>query len=379
MDFKFSEDQELFRRTASQFARKEVAPLVEELEQREEFPVELLKRMGELGFLGIPYPEKYGGSGGDVVTLCIFLEEIAYVSATVAGAAVVQINGVAAPVFLFGTEDQKEKYLIPSIRGEKIGAIAMTEPDAGSDVASIRTSAKKVADGYVIDGTKIFCTNAGIADLLFVTAVTDRKKGVKGISVFVVETGTLGVTVGKNIKKLGLHGVGTYEVAFEGCRVEPCSLLGEEDKGFYNLMKSVERNRIGVGAIAVGLSRAAFDHALQHARERIQFGKPIGKFQGIQFMLADMAMEIELATLMTYKAAWMDDQGMRCNKEASIAKLYASQMVNRVAYNALQVFGGYGYMTEYPLERYFRDARVFEIFEGTSEIQRVIISRELGL
>lgn len=379
MDFKFSEEQELFRKTVSKFANKEVAPLVDELEQREEFPAGILKRMGELRFLGIPYPEKYGGSGGDVVTLCIFLEEIACVSATVATATAVQINGVAAPVFLFGTEDQKEKFLVPSIKGEKIGAIAMTEPEAGSDSSSIRTSAKKVADGYVIDGTKIFCTNAGIADLLFVTAVTDRKKGVKGISIFVIERGTPGLIVGKTIKKLGLHGVGTYEVAFEECRLGSDTVLGEEDKGFYNLMKSVERNRIGVAAIAVGLARAAFDHALRHAKERIQFGKPIGAFQGIQFMLADMAMEIEMATLMTYKAAWMDDQGMRCNKEASIAKLNASQMVNRVAYNALQVFGGYGYMTEYPLERYFRDARAFEIFEGTSEIQRVIISRELGL
>ena len=379
MDFKFTEEQELFRRTASQFAKKEIAPMVEDLEQREEFPVEILKRMGELGFLGIPYPEKYGGADGDIVTLSIFLEEVGYVSAVVAGAAVVQINGVAAPVYLFGTEEQKEKYLIPSIKGEKIGAIAMTEPEAGSDSSAIRTSARKVDDGYIIDGTKIFCTNAGVADLLFATVVTDPGKGIKGISIFVVDTATPGLTIGKNIKKLGLHGVGTYEVILEGCRLGKDTILGEENKGFYNLMKSVERNRIGVAAVAVGLSRAAFDHALSHAKERVQFGKPIGSFQGVQFMLADMAVEIELATLMTYKTAWMDDQGIRCNKEASIAKLYASQMSNRVAYKALQIFGGYGYMTEYPLERYFRDARVFEIFEGTSEIQKTIISKELGL
>ncbi len=379
MDFEFSEEQKLFRRTASQFAGKEIAPLVDELEDREEFPSRLLKRMGDLGFLGIPYPERYGGSGGDVVTLCIFLEELASVSTAAAIAAVVQINGVAAPVFLFGTEDQKEKYLVPSIRGEKIGSIAITEPDAGSDTASIRTLAKREDNGYVITGTKIFCTNGGIADLFFVTAVTDRSKGSKGIGIFVAERGTQGLTVGRNIKKLGLHGLGTYEVIFEGCRVEQGSLLGDEGRGFYNLMRSVERNRIGVAAMAVGLARAAFGDALPYAKERVQFGRPIGKFQGIQFMLADMAMEIELATLMVYKAAWMDDRGLPCNKEASIAKLYASEMVNRVAYKALQIYGGYGYMMEYPLQRYFRDARVFEIFEGTSEIQRVIIGKELGL
>ncbi len=379
MDFEFTEEQELFRRTSSRFADKEIAPMVDELEQREEFPVKVLKRMGELGFLGIPYPEKYGGSGGDVVSLCIFLEELTRVSPAVAGATVVQINGVAGPVALFGTEDQKRAYLVPSIRGDTIGAIGMTEPGAGSDVASVRTSAEKEDSGYLINGTKMFCTNAGIADLFFVTAVTDRNKGIKGLSIFVVERGTRGLTVGRNMGKLGLHGLGTYEVIFEGCRVERFSLLGEEDRGVYNLMRSVERNRISVAAMAVGLAKAAFDDAVRYARERVQFGKPIGKFQGIQFMLADMAVEIELATLMAYKAAWMDDQGMRCNKEASIAKLYASEMVNRIAYKALQVYGGYGYMMEYPLQRYFRDARVFEIFEGTSEIQRTIIGRELGL
>ncbi|MDY7031560.1 MAG: acyl-CoA dehydrogenase family protein [Thermodesulfobacteriota bacterium] len=379
MDFHFSEEQELFRRTAARFAEKEIAPLVDELEQREEFPVELLRRMGELGFLGITYPEKYGGSGGNVTTLCIFLEEVGRISASVAIGTAVQIGGVSGPVFLFGTEDQKEKYLVPSIKGEKIGAIAMTEPSAGSDTASIHTSAKKGDNGYIIDGAKIFCTNGGIADLYFVTAVTDPKKGIKGISIFVIERGASGLMVGKSIRKLGLHGLGTHEVVFEGCMVDPDSLLGEEDKGFYNLMRSIERNRIGVAATAVGLAKAAFDDALQYAKERVQFGKPIGMFQGIQFVLADMAVDIELAATMVYKAAWMDDHGIRCNKEASIVKLYASEMVNRVTYKALQVFGGYGYMMEYPLQRYFRDARVFEIFEGTSEIQRVIISRELGL
>lgn len=379
MDFKFSEEQELFRRTASQFADKEIAPLVDELEERDEFPRELLKRMGELGFLGIPYPEKYGGAGGDVVTLCIFVEELSRVSTAVAIAAVVQINGVAGPIFLFGTEEQKEKYLVPSIRGEKIGCIAMTEPDAGSDVASIRTSARKEDSGYLINGTKIFCTNAGIADLFFATAVTDPGKGIRGISMFVVEGDAPGVTVSRNIKKMGLHGLGAHEVVFDGCRVEPGGLLGEKDMGFYNLMRAVERNRITVAVMAVGVAKAAFHDALHYAKERVQFGKSIGKFQGIQFMLADMATEIEAATLVTYKAAWMDDQGMPCNKEASIAKLYTSEMVNRVAYKALQVHGGYGYMMEYPLQRYFRDARVFELFEGTSEIQRIIIGRELGL
>ncbi|MDY7032585.1 MAG: acyl-CoA dehydrogenase family protein [Thermodesulfobacteriota bacterium] len=379
MDFKFTEEQELFRRTVSQYAKKEIAPLVDELEQLEEFPVKILRRMGELGFLGIPYPEKYGGSGGDTITVSIFLEELARVSAAVAGAAAIQVNGVAGPVFLFGTEEQKERYLVPSIRGEKIGAIAMTEPAAGSDASSIQTSTTRDGDKYMINGTKMFCSNGGIADLFFATAVTDPKKGIKGISLFIIERETPGVSVSRNIKKLGAHGIGTYEIIFEECLVPASSLLGEEDGGFYNLMRSVQRARIGVGAMAVGLARAAFDDALRYAKERVQFGQPIGKFQGIQFMLADMAVEIELATLMVYKAAWMDGQGIRCNKEASFAKLFASQMVNRVAYNALQIYGGYGYMMEYPLQRYFRDARLFEIFEGTSEIQRMIIGRELGL
>jgi len=379
MDFQFTEEQKLFKKTVFQFASREIAPLVEELEHMEDFPADLLKRMGELGFLGIPYPEKYGGIGGDGVLLCIFLEEIARVSVAVAIGSVVQISGVAAPVYLFGTEDQKERYLVPSIRGEKIGSIAMTESNAGSDVASIRTSARRDDHGYLIKGAKIFCTNGGISDLYFVTAVTDTRKGIKGISMFLVERGTPGLMVSRNIKKLGLHGLGTYEVIFDRCKVESGSLLGEEDKGFYNLMKSIERNRISVAAIAVGLAKQAFDDALRYAKDRVQFGKAIGKFQGIQFMLADMATEIELATLMVYKAAWMDDCGLRCNKEASMAKLYASEMVNRVTHKALQVYGGYGYMMEYPLQRYYRDARVFEIFEGTSEVQRMIIGRELGL
>ena len=239
MDFKFSEEQELFRRTASRFADKEIAPLVDELERREEFPPELLKRMGELGFLGIPYPEKYGGSGGDVVSLCIFLEELTRVSPAVAGAAVVQINGVSGPVFLFGTEDQRQAYLVPSIRGDTIGAIAMTEPGAGSDVAAIRTSAAKEADGYLINGTKIFCTNAGIAHLFFVTAVTGPGKGIKGISIFVVERGTPGLTVSRNIEKLGLHGLGTYEVIFDGSELASGVYLYTLEAGAYKEVKKM--------------------------------------------------------------------------------------------------------------------------------------------
>ncbi|MDY6968971.1 MAG: acyl-CoA dehydrogenase family protein [Spirochaetota bacterium] len=379
MDFKFSEEQEIFRRMVSQFAKNELAPLIDELEEKDELPVEIMRKMGELGFFGILYPEKYGGSNGDVITFCILIEEISYISAAVAGITNIQLNGVASPVFIFGTEEQKKRFLIPSIKGEKIGAIAMTEPNAGSDAASIRTSAKKDGNDYIINGSKIFCSNGGAADLFFLTAVTDPGKRGKGISLFIIERGTPGFTVSKNIKKLGAHGVGTYELIFEDCRIPSDNLLGEENKGFYNLMKTVERNRIGVTAMAVGLARAAFDEALKYAKEREQFGQPIGNFQGIQFKLADMAMELELATTMLYKAAWMDSEGMRCNKEASIAKLFASEMVNRIAYQALQIHGGYGYMLEYPVQRYFRDARLFEIFEGTSEIQRIIISREIGL
>lgn len=380
MDFGLSEEKRLFRETVSKFARQEVAPIIEGLEETDEFPTKLFKKMGELGFLGIPFPDKYGGSEGDTMTLCILAEEIAYFSVALAVSCIVQTLGVAGPVFSFGTEEQKESILIPSIKAEKIGAIAMTEPEAGSDVASIRTTALKDGnDDYIINGTKMFCTMGNVADLYFVTAVTDPKKGIKGISLFVVERGTSGVRVSPNIKKLGLHGAGTVELSFEDCKVSKGNLLGEENRGFYNLMRALERNRILVGIVGIGLARAAFDEANKYSKERVQFGKSISNFQAVQFMLADMAMEIELATLMAYKTAWMYDQGQKCNKEASMTKLYCSEMANRVATNALQIHGGYGYMMEYNVQRYFRDARALEIFEGTSQIQRGIIARELGL
>ncbi|MFH1625824.1 MAG: acyl-CoA dehydrogenase family protein, partial [Pseudomonadota bacterium] len=248
MDFNLGEEKELFRKMVSKFGRQEIAPLIEKLEETDEFPIELFKKMGKLGFLGVPYPEKYGGSGGDTITFCILTEEVAYVSVALAVCCLVQTLGVSGPVYDFGTEEQKEKFLIPSIKADKIGAIAMTEPEAGSDVSSIRTVAKKDRNGdYIINGTKMFCTMGGVADLYFVTAVTNPEKGIKGISLFVVERGTSGVTVSANIKKLGLHGAGTVELAFEDCRVSKNTLLGEEDRGFYNLMKTLERNRIIIG------------------------------------------------------------------------------------------------------------------------------------
>jgi len=291
---------------------------------------------------------------------------------------VVQNTVGTSPIYNFGSEELKQRYLVPAIRGEAIGAFALTEPNVGSDVSAVEMSAREEGESYILNGAKTFVSSGMMADYAIVAARTEKGKGHEGITIFLVEPQSSGFTR-KGLKKLGIRAQDIAEFTFEDCHVPKENVLGEVGKGFYHLMSTVQKTRIVVGASSVGLARAAFETALRYAKERRQFGQPIGKFQGIQFKLADMATEIELASLAVYKAAWRNDKGEQCIKEASMAKLYASEMVNRVAYQALQIHGGYGYMREYPLERYYRDARIMEIFEGTSEIQRLIISRQLGL
>ncbi|MFA4910036.1 MAG: acyl-CoA dehydrogenase family protein [Desulfobacteria bacterium] len=378
MNFELSEEHKIFQRTAAQFAQKEIAPLGAEYDEKEEYPRQVIIKAGELGFLGIPYPEQYGGTGPDTIALCVFVEEVSKADAGIGSGLVVQNTVGTSPVFNFGSEDMKQRYLVPAIKGEFVGCFCLTEPNVGSDVSSIEMMAKEDGDSYILNGSKLFVSNGLMANYAIVAVRTEKGKKHEGMTLFLVDTQSPGLTR-KGLKKLGIRAQDIAEFSFEDCRVPKENLLGELGKGFYHLMSTVQKTRIIVGAASVGLAKAAFDTALRYAKERRQFGQPIGKFQGIQFMMADMAMEIELASLLVYKAAWMNDRGEKCIKEASMAKLNASEMVNRVVYKALQIHGGYGYMREYPLERYFRDARIMEIFEGTSEIQRVIIARELGL
>jgi len=379
MDFQFTEEQEIFRKTVIDFVEKEVAPLADEVDRSDETPMHLFKRMGELGFLGLTIPEEYGGSGADMIIFCIFLEEMFRVSGSVAFSMMLHSISGLPPICRFGTDEQRRKYLLPGVKGEMISAFALTEPNAGSDVAAIQTTARRSKDHYILNGTKTFITNSTIADFFIVCAVLDKTKGIKGIALFIVEKGFPGFSVGRKLDKLGFHGSATGEIIFDDCRIPIESLLGEEEGGFISMLKTLQFERIAGGAMAIGSARAAFDDAMKHAKERVQFGQLIGKFQAIQFMLADVATEIELAKLLVYKAAWMESQGMRCSKESSMAKVYASEVAFRSADVALQIYGGYGYTMDYPVQRYLRDARVLRIAGGTSEIQRVVIADELGL
>ncbi len=378
MDFELSEEHKIFQRTVAQFAQKEIAPIGEEHDIKEKYPRWIYDRAGELGFLGIPYPELYGGTGPDTIALSIFTEETTKADAGIAMGLVVQNTVGTSPVYNFGSEDLKQRYLVPAIKGEYVGSFALTEPNVGSDAASVQATAKEDGDSYILNGAKVFVSNGMTAKFATVAARTDKGKGHQGISLFLVDTESPGFSR-KGVKKLGIRAQDIAEFAFEDCRVPKENLMGDKGKAFYHLMATVQDTRIIVGAASVGLAKAAFEKALQYAKDRQQFGQPIGKFQGIQFKLADMAVEIETASLLVFKASWLNDRGVNCTKEASMAKLYGSEMVNKVVYQALQIHGGYGYMREYPLERYFRDARIMEIFEGTSEIQRVIIAKQYGL
>jgi len=380
MDFSFNEEEKMLQKTIKTFVEKEITPLVDEAEAKQKFPVEVLQKMAKQGYLCVNYPAEYGGGGLGVVAECIILEEIARINAGIAGGVMLQ-SGIGTHMILDnGNEEQKQKYLVPVINAEKISAFGLTEPNAGSDVASIQTKAEKDGDYYVINGSKTFITLGSICDFICVACWTDKSKSAgKGISVIVVEKGTPGFTVARVLEKVGFHSSEPAELVFEDCRVPRANLIGEEGKGFGYLMNTLAHGRITHSMTSLGLAQAALDEALLYANQRVQFGQPIGKFQAIKFKLARMAMQVQAARLMSYYAAWLYDQGERCIKEASMAKLYASEVANEVTEKAMHIFGGYGYMMEYPVQRYWRDAKSRKITEGTSEIQKTVIARELGL
>ncbi|MBU0734450.1 MAG: acyl-CoA dehydrogenase [Pseudomonadota bacterium] len=377
MAYQLNEEQRMIRAMVRDFARESILPTAAERDRTGEFPAENLRKMGELGLMGMNVPPEYNGAGVDTVSYSLAMQEIAYACASTAVVMSVHNSVACGPIYLFGSDYLKEHYLKALSTGEKIGSFALTEPGAGSDPVSQKTRAVRDGDSYVINGTKMFITTGKNSDLTVVTGYTDRDKKHRGISAFVVEKGTPGFFVGKEEKKMGLRASDTVELIFEDCRVPAENLLGHEGDGFRIAMASLDGGRIGIASQSVGVAQAALDAAVNYAKERVQFGKTISQFQGIRWMIADMATQIEAARLLTFNAAAMRDLGENFSSAASMAKVFASEMANRVAYNALQIHGGYGYIEEFPVERYYRDVRVFTIYEGTSEIQRRVIANHV--
>ncbi len=376
MNLRFTEEQEMVRKMVRDFAETEIAPYVEKMEEGE-FPREILRKMADLGLMGMTIPEEYGGAGMDFPSYIIAINELSRVSATVGVILSVHTSVGTNPILYFGTEEQKQKYVTKLASGEYLGAFCLTEPSAGSDAGSLKTRAVKQGDHYVLNGAKVFITNGGEADTYIVFASTNPELGSKGVSAFIVEKDTPGFVIGKDEHKMGLHGSKTVQLTFEDAKVTVENLLGAEGEGFKIAMANLDVGRIGIAAQSLGIAEAAVQAATAYAKERVQFGKPIAAQQGVSFKLADMATAVEGARLLTYRAANLRALGKPCGKEASMAKLFASQTAMNVAIEAVQVFGGYGYTKDYPVERYFRDAKVCEIYEGTSEIQRMVIGKHL--
>ncbi len=377
MDLTLNEEQKMVQETARRFAENEVAPIAAEMDAKGEVPFAAIRKMAQLGFLGLTAPEEYDGGGADTVSYVLALEEISKACASTAVVMAVQNSLFNYPLSVFGTEEQKERFLRPAARGEKIGAFALTEPEAGSDAAAQKTTAVREGDVYVINGTKHFITNGPFADLVLLFAMTDKSLGHRGITAFIVEKGTPGFSVGKVEHKMGIRASATSELVFEDCRVPVENRLGQEGEGFKIAMVALDAGRIGIGAQAVGISRAAYETALRYAKERQQFGQPIARFQAIQWMLADMITRIEASHLLTLQAALKHDAGERHTLESAMCKLFASETASFVTDCAIQILGGYGYMQEYPVERYYRDARITRIYEGTNEIQRLVIANQI--
>jgi alkylation response protein AidB-like acyl-CoA dehydrogenase len=377
VDFRPTEEQQLLRRSVREFAETEMRPHVREWDEHQHFPVELMPKLASLGLLGIQFPEQYGGAGLSAIDYCICIEELARVDPAVA-LSVAAHNGLcSAHIFLFGNEQQKQKYLPPLTRGQKIGAWGLTESSSGSDAAGMRTTATRAGDCWVLNGSKTFTTHGRVGDTMVVMAVTDRAAGTKGISAFIVDKGTPGLSPGKKEDKLGMRASDTSEMLFENCRIPADQLLGAEGQGFVNTMQVLDAGRIGIAALSVGLAQGAYEAALAYAKVRKSFGKTISTFQAIQWKLADAATRIEAARLLTYRAAYLKDRGGRTSLESSMAKLYASETAVRVAEDCVQIHGGYGFVKDYPAEKYFRDVKLTTIGEGTSEIQRLVIARQL--
>ncbi|TFG37957.1 MAG: acyl-CoA dehydrogenase [Syntrophobacterales bacterium] len=366
----------MVRLMARDFAKKELEPFAGERDEKGIFPEEVIKKMGQLGLMGMMIPEEYGGTGAGAVSYCLAMQEIAYACASAAVTMSVA-NLSAEPLLKYGNEEQKAKYLHKLASGEMLGAFAVTEPEAGSDPGGMKTKAEDKGDYYLVNGTKNFITNGGYADLINLIARTDSKKGNRGLSAFIIEKGFPGFIVGKKEKKMGLKASDTVELIFDDCRVPKENLLGREGQGFKVAMTALDSGRIGIASQSLGIARACLDEAVKYANSRRQFGRAIGSFQAIQWMVADMATEIEAASLLALSAANRKDMGVSFTKEASMAKLFASELANRAAYKSLQVHGGYGYMQEFKIERLYRDARVTAIYEGTSEIQRIVIARDV--
>ncbi len=377
MDFSLTEEQRMLRDTVREFADREMAPVVPGLERRGEYPVDIIARLADLGILGMSIPEEHGGTGFDTVSISLVMEEIARVCASTGVTLSVHNSAAAAPIVRFGNDAQKDRYLPAMARGEIIGGFALTEPGCGSDAAAVTTRAVKTGDGYVINGAKSWITNVRIGGVFVLMAVTDPDAGPKGISAFLVEPSMPGFSFGKDEEKMGLRSSVTGMINLSDCRVPAENLLGREGDGLKVAFSTLDGGRIGIAAQAVGIAQGAYDEARRYAVDRSAFGRKLSGFEAVRFMLADMALEIEAARLLTHHAATLKDRGSDYSKEASMAKLYASEACNRVAYRAVQIHGGYGYSKEYNVERYYRDARVTTIYEGTSEIQRLIIARKL--
>jgi len=376
MNLEFSEEQKMLQKMVRDFANSKVAPFVERMEKGE-FPRPLLKEMGSLGLMGIPIPARFGGAAMDFTSYIIALHELSKISATLSVILSVHTSVGTFPILHFGTEKQKETYIPKLARGEYLGAFCLTEPEAGSDASALKTQAVKEGSSYILTGNKIFITNGGEADVYIVFAKTAPTLGKKGITAFIVEKGTPGLTFGKDEKKMGLHGSRTVEVLFDHVRVPEENRLGEEGEGYKIALSGLDGGRIGIAAQALGIAERALEKATEYAKMRKQFGRPIIENQGIAFKLADMATMVEASKLLVYRAADLKSKGLNCGMESSMAKLFASQTARKVAIEAVQIFGGYGYSKEYEVERLFRDAKITEIYEGTSEIQRIVIGKHL--
>src|SRR4051794_35938777 len=374
MEFGLTEEQKLIQQTARDFADEKLAPLAAEYDRTEEFTWPQAKMLAEMGFLGMMVPEEYGGAGLDTISYVIAMEEVSRACASTSVTMTVQNSLVCWPLEKFGNDEQKRKYLTPLAQGETLGCYALTEPVAGSDPASMATTAVEDGDSYILNGSKIFISNGGVAHIAIVWAQTDRELKHKGISCFIVESSTPGFTVGAEEKKLGIRGSNTVELHFEDCRVPKANLLGQAGEGFKIAMQTLDGGRIGIASQALGIGQACIDTSVKYSHERLAFGRPLAEIEAIQFKIADMAMEIQASRLLTYHAAWLKDQGVRYTKQAALAKLHASEACTKAAHSAVQIHGGYGYLKDFPVERLYRDARITEIYEGTSEIQRLVIS-----
>jgi butyryl-CoA dehydrogenase len=377
MDFCLTEEQAMFQAMVRDFATNIVKPEAAKIDEEGKFPAEIFKKAAELGVFGITIDEKYGGSGGDYLSMTLCCEELSRACAGLGTIFLANLSLACYPIYKFGTEEQKKKYVTPTAKGEKICCFALTEPGAGSDAGAVQTTATRDGDHFVLNGNKIFITNGAEAEITVVFATEDKSRGARGISAFIVESKTPGYSVGKLEHKMGIHGSSTAELIFENCRIPKANQLGESGKGLRYALESIDSSRVTVAAQALGIAQAAFDEALSYSQTRVQFGKPLSQHQAIQWMIADMGTQLDAARLMVYRAAWLKDQGKPFMKEAAMAKLYAGEVSSFVTNKALQIHGGYGYCRDYPLERFLRDAKITEIYEGTSEMQRMTIARAL--